>query len=143
MPVGAITSEALVGSLLGPHARTRLTLPVGVAAMLPALGYAAHPSFGWALALQVLTGCGIAYHLGLDQWFFAAVPDELRGRAMTVMTAGLMTSQGLGMAVSGAVAEVVPVHVVAATAGGCGALCSLLVALEVRRTASGPVRTEV
>ncbi|MEU8870869.1 MFS transporter [Streptomyces javensis] len=143
MPVGAITSEALVGSLLGPHARARLTLPVGVAAMLPALGYAAHPSFGWALALQVLTGCGIAYHLGLDQWFFAAVPDELRGRAMTVMTAGLMTSQGLGMAVSGAVAEVVPVHVVAATAGGCGALCSLLVALEVRRTASGPVRTEV
>ncbi|MER8154430.1 MFS transporter [Streptomyces sp. NPDC094472] len=143
MPVGAIASEALVGSLLGPHARARLTLPVGVLAMLPALGYAVRPSFGWALALQMLTGCGIAYSLGLDQWFLAAVPDELRGRAMTVLTAGLMTAQGLGMAVSGAVAEFVPVHVVAATAGGCGALCSLLVALEVRRTVPGPARPEV
>ncbi|AEM81450.1 MFS transporter [Streptomyces violaceusniger] len=143
MPVGAIASEVLVGSLLGPRARARLTLPVGVLAMLPALGYAVRPSFGWALALQMLTGCGIAYSLGLDQWFLAAVPDELRGRAMTVLTAGLMTAQGLGMAVSGAVAEFVPVHVVAATAGGCGALCSLLVALEVRRTVSGPARPEV
>jgi len=53
---------------------------------------------------------------------------------MTVLTAGLMTAQGLGMAVSGAVAEFVPVHAVAALAGGCGALCSLVVALEVRRT---------
>ncbi|WP_062013362.1 MFS transporter [Streptomyces hygroscopicus] len=143
MPVGAVASEALVGSLLGPRARARLTLPVGVAAMLPALGYACRPSFGWALALQVLTGCGIAYSLGLDQWFFAAVPDELRGRAMTVLTAGLMTAQGLGMAVAGAVAEFAPVHAVAAAAGGCGALCSLLVALEVRRTVARPVRPEV
>lgn len=143
MPVGAIAAEALVGSLLGPRARARLTLPVGVAAMLPALGYACRPSLGWALALQLLTGCGIAYSLGLDQWFLAAVPDELRGRAMTVLTAGLMTFQGLGMAVSGAIAEFAPVHVVAAAAGGCGALCSLLVALEVRRTVARPVGAEV
>ncbi|WP_432586653.1 MFS transporter [Streptomyces sp. HD1123-B1] len=137
MPVGAIVSEVLVGSLLGPRARARLTLPVGVAASLPALGYAAHPSFGWALALQVLTGFGIAYSLGLDQWFFAAVPEELRGRAMTVLTAGLMTSQGLGMAVAGAVAEFAPVSTVAAVSGAVGALCSGLVALEVRRGARG------
>ncbi|QLH24194.1 MFS transporter [Streptomyces sp. Rer75] len=135
MPVGAVVSEVLAGSLLGPRGRARLTLPVGVLAALPAVGYAADPSFGWALALQVVTGFGIAYTLGLDQWFLVAVPEELRGRAMTVLTAGLMTAQGLGMAVSGAVAEFVPVHAVAALAGGCGALCSLLVALEVRRTA--------
>ncbi|EFL23155.1 putative integral membrane protein [Streptomyces himastatinicus ATCC 53653] len=134
MPVGAVVSEVLAGSLLGPRGRARLTLPVGVLAALPAVGYAADPSFGWALALQVVTGFGIAYTLGLDQWFLAAVPEELRGRAMTVLTAGLMTAQGLGMAVSGAVAEFLPVHAVAALAGGCGALCSLVVALEVRRT---------
>ncbi|MEU0842367.1 MFS transporter [Streptomyces sp. NPDC005962] len=134
LPVGAVVSEVLAGSLLGPRGRARLTLPVGVLAALPALGYACDPSFGWALALQVVTGCGVAYSLGLDQWFLAAVEEELRGRAMTVLTAGLMTAQGLGMAVAGAVAEFVPVHVVAASAGGCGALCSLLVALEVRRT---------
>ncbi|MFI0814328.1 MFS transporter [Streptomyces sp. NPDC021098] len=136
-PVGAVVGEVLTGSLLGPRGRARLTLPVGVIAALPAVGYAGDPSFGWALALQVVTGFGIAYTLGLDQWYLAAVPEELRGRAMTVLTAGLMTAQGLGMAVSGAVAEFAPVHVVAALAGGVGALCSLLVALEVRRTARG------
>ncbi|MEU1801456.1 MFS transporter [Streptomyces sp. NPDC019937] len=137
MPVGAVVSEVLAGTLLGPRGRARLTLPVGVLAALPAVGYAWNPSFGWALALQVTTGCGIAYSLGLDQWFLAAVPEELRGRAMTVLTAGLMTAQGLGMAVSGAVAEAVPVHAVAALAGGVGALCSLPAALEVRRTVRG------
>jgi len=78
MPVGAVVSEVLAGSLLGPRGRARLTLPVGVIAALPAVGYTADPSFGWALALQVVTGFGIAYTLGLDQWFLAAVPEELR-----------------------------------------------------------------
>jgi hypothetical protein len=91
-----------------------------VAATVPALGYAWHPSFGRALALRVATGCGIAYGLGLDQWSFAAVPGEPRGRAMTVLTAGLMTARGLGMTVSGAAAKCAAVHVVAAVAGGCG-----------------------
>ncbi|MET7900987.1 hypothetical protein ABZS86_05735 [Streptomyces sp. NPDC005355] len=34
-------------------------------------------------------------------------------------------------------AEFAPVHVVAAVGGGCGAVCSLLVALEVRRAVAG------
>ncbi|MEU6785088.1 MFS transporter [Nonomuraea angiospora] len=123
MPIGAILSETLAGSLLGPRGRARLTMPVAVLAMLPAIGYAFEPSLGWALACQVLTGCGIAYTLGLDQWFVAAVPEELRGRAMTVMTAGLMTAQGLGMALAGAIAEFVPVHQVIAGGGVLGVVC--------------------
>lgn len=123
MPIGAITSEALVGSLLGPRGRARLTMPVAVLAMLPAVGYAFQPSLGWALACQVLTGCGISYSLGLDQWFIAAVPEELRGRAMTLMTAGLMTTQGLGMTLAGTAAEFLPVHQVIACGGGLGVVC--------------------
>ena len=51
-----------------------------------------------------------AYTLGLDRWFMAAVPEELRGRAMTLLTAGLMTVQGVGMALAGVAAEFFPVH---------------------------------
>jgi predicted MFS family arabinose efflux permease len=127
MPIGAITSEALAGSMLGPAGRARLTKPVAVLAMLPGLGYAFEPSFGLALVCQILTGCGIAYSLGLDQWFVAAVPAELRGRAMTLMSAGLMTCQGLGMTFAGAAAEFAPVYRVIAGGGVLGVGCVLVV----------------
>ncbi|MBB5935801.1 MFS transporter [Streptomyces zagrosensis] len=134
LPIGAITSEVLVGSLLGPRARERIVLPVATLTMLPAVGYFLHPPLPLALAFLVLAGCGISYTLGLDQWFIAAVPAELRGRAMTVLTAGLMTVQGLGMALAGAAAEFVPVHVAVGCAGVLGWASVLLVAAEVRRT---------
>ncbi|GAA1877561.1 hypothetical protein [Streptantibioticus ferralitis] len=50
------TGATLVGSLLGPRGRTRLTMPVAVRAMLLAPGHACPPSLGWALACQTLTG---------------------------------------------------------------------------------------
>lgn len=134
MPVGAVTSEILAGSLLGPRGRERIVFPVAVLCTVPAIGFAAHPSFGWALPLLVLTGFGISYSLGLDQWFVATVPEEMRGRAMTLQTAGLMTLQGVGMGGAGAVAEFVPVHLAVAAVGVTGTLCSLFVCLEVRRT---------
>ncbi|WP_344443565.1 MFS transporter [Kitasatospora nipponensis] len=133
MPIGAITAESLAGSLLGPRGRARLTFPVAVLAMLPALGYAAHPAFGWALACQFLTGCGICYTLGLDQWFLAAVPERLRGQAMTLLTGGLMTAQGIGMTLAGTAAEFAPVHRVIATGGVLGTLAVAAVLLLVRR----------
>ena len=55
----------------------------------------------------VLAGACSAYALGLDQWFVRAVPKELRGRAMTLLSAGLMTIQGVGMALAG----LRPIHV--------------------------------
>ncbi len=134
MPIGAVTSEILAGSLLGPRGRERIVFPVAVLCTVPAIGFVTHPSFGWALPLLVLTGFGISYSLGLDQWFVAAVPEEMRGRAMTLQTAGLMTLQGVGMAGAGAVAEFVPVHLAVASVGVTGSVCSLLVCLEVRRT---------
>ncbi|MEV7964865.1 MFS transporter [Sphaerisporangium sp. NPDC088356] len=139
MPIGAITSETLVGSLLGPRRRARLTMPVAVLAMLPALGYAFEPSLGWALVCQILTGCGISYSLGLDQWFIAAVPEELRGRAMTLMTAGLMTAQGLGMTLAGTAAEFFPVHQVIAFGGVLGIACVSAVLRSVRTSARSTV----
>jgi MFS family permease len=134
MPIGAVTGEILAGSLLGPRGRERIVFPVAVLCTVPAIGFVTHPSFGWALPLLVLTGFGISYSLGLDQWFVAAVPEEMRGRAMTLQTAGLMTLQGVGMGAAGAVAEFVPVHLAVAAVGTTGTLCSLLVCLEVRRT---------
>ncbi|RSM72300.1 MFS transporter [Actinoplanes sp. ATCC 53533] len=139
MPIGAICSIALAGALLGPRGRSRLTLPVALFAMLPPLGYAWHPNLAVALICQVGSGCGIAYTLGLDQWFIAAVPERLRGRAMTLLTAGLMTAQGLGMTLAGVAAEFLPIHQVVAGGGVVGILCVSAVGYLVHRTEASPV----
>ncbi|PBC85121.1 MULTISPECIES: MFS transporter [unclassified Streptomyces] len=137
MPVGAVVAEAVAGSFLSPHARARLTFPMGLFAVLPSLGFAAQPSLGWALLLLVLTGTGISYNFGVDRWFVDAVPERLLGQAMTVMQAGRMTAMGLAMGLAGAAAEVAPLRVVMPAAGVVGAGCVLVVIREVRRTAPG------
>ncbi|MFE3824357.1 MFS transporter [Streptomyces sp. NPDC059092] len=134
MPVGHIVAELYVGTALSPRARSRLVLPVAALGVLPLLMYAAEPGLGWALVALVLAGAGAAYVIGLDQWFVAAVPEELRGRAMTLLTAGLMTIQGFGMAAAGLAAEFLPVHQVVAGAGAIGTLCCLVLVREVHRT---------
>lgn len=138
MPIGAICSIALAGALLGPGARSRLTLPVALLAMLPPIGYAWHPNLAVALICQVGSGCGIAYTMGLDRWFIAVVPERLRGRAMTLLTAGLMTAQGLGMTLAGAAAEFLPIHQVVAGGGVVGILCVSAVGYLVHRTVVSP-----
>ncbi|MFE3650284.1 MFS transporter [Streptomyces sp. NPDC059101] len=134
MPVGAVVAETLVGTFLGARARTRLTFPLGLFAVLPSLGFAARPSWGWALVLLVLTGTGIAYNFGVDRWFVAAVPEELLGQAMTVMQAGRMTIMGLAMGAAGVAAEYAPLPVVMPAAGVVGAVAVLAVIAAVRRS---------
>ncbi|MET9591527.1 MFS transporter [Streptomyces sp. NPDC006516] len=134
MAVGHIGAELCVGTALGPRARSRIVLPVAVLGLLPLVLYAFRPGLALAVGALVLAGAGAAYVIGLDQWFVEAVPEPLRGRAMTLLTAGLMTVQGLGMALAGLAAEFFPVHQVVAVSGAAGGACTLLLALEVRRT---------
>ncbi|MGX1506130.1 UNVERIFIED_CONTAM: MFS family permease [Streptomyces graminofaciens] len=134
MPVGHITAELYAGSVLSPRGRSRIVLPAAAVGLLPLLGYAVRPGLAWTLVLLALTGVGAAYVIGLDQWFVEAVPEELRGRAMTLMTAGLMTVQGVGMALAGLAAEFWPVHHVVTGAGVLGTLCALALVAEARRS---------
>lgn len=135
MPVGTIAGELLAGAVLSPATRSRLVAPLLLASFLPFLLYALRPGLALAALALVLSGAAGAYVLGLDAWFVAAVPEEKRGRAMTLMTAGMMTVQGLGMAGAGLVAEFVPVHHVVT---GAGVLATVAVAALLAETyASG------
>ncbi|MEU0646230.1 MFS transporter [Streptomyces umbrinus] len=134
MPVGTIAGELYAGAALSPAARSRIVLPLAGAGLLPLLLYPFHPGLGWILLALVLAGSAGAYTLGLDRWFVDAVPEELRGRAMTVHTAGLMTIQGVGMALAGAAAEFWAVSTVVGGVGVLGTVCCVLLAVEVRRT---------
>ncbi|MGW2118323.1 MFS transporter [Streptomyces zhihengii] len=146
MAVGHVGSELYAGSRLGPRARDRIVLPLAALGVLPLTGYLLLPGLGWALFLLVVSGTSAAYLIGLDRWFVDAVPEELRGRAMTLMTAGLMTAQGVGMALAGLAAEFWPVHHVVAGSGAVGTLCCLVLVGRARRHGVGPgapAQTEV
>ncbi|WP_233414774.1 MFS transporter [Streptomyces sp. N35] len=138
MPVGHICAEVWVGARLSAATRSRIVFPAAAAGLLPYLGYAIAPGLGLSVLLLVLAGAGGAYVLGLDQWFVATVPEELRGRAMTLMTAGLMTVQGAGMALAGLAAEFWPVHQVVTGAGVIGTVVSVLLVWEARRAGARP-----
>ncbi|WP_181769037.1 MFS transporter, partial [Streptomyces albidus (ex Kaewkla and Franco 2022)] len=125
MPVGALVAELAAGALLRPATREKLVLPLAGSLLLPFLLFALRPGLLLALVALVAAGSGFAYTLGLDRWFFDAVPEELRPRAMTVMSAGLMTVQGMGMAVGGLAAEFVPPHWAVVGAGVVGTGCVL------------------
>ncbi|MFH9724251.1 MFS transporter [Streptomyces sp. NPDC017254] len=132
LPVGTIAGELFAGSFLSAATRSRIVLPLAVTGVLPYLLYAPEPGVALAAVALFLAGATGAYTLGLDAWFVAAVPEERRGRAMTLMTAGMMTVQGIGMAGAGIAAEFAPVHLVVAGTGVLGTLCLLAAAAELR-----------
>ncbi|MFJ6575902.1 MFS transporter [Streptomyces sp. NPDC091368] len=138
LPVGTIAGELFAGSFLSAAARARIVLPLAVTGVLPYLLYAPRPGVALAAVALFLAGATGAYTLGLDAWFVAAVPEQQRGRAMTLMTAGMMTVQGVGMAGAGIAAEFAPVHTVVAGTGVLGTLCLLAAAAELRATAPRP-----
>ncbi|MFE2148351.1 MFS transporter, partial [Streptomyces sp. NPDC059456] len=137
LPVGTIAGELWAGSALGPRARSRLVAPLAAAGMLPLLAYAARPGVAAVLVALLLAGLAHAYTLGLDQWYVDAVPDELRGRAMTLLSTGLMTFQGVGMALAGLAAEFAPVHLVVAGAAVLGTAVVLLLLAELKSASAG------
>ncbi|WEO95241.1 MFS transporter [Streptomyces sp. FXJ1.172] len=134
LPVGTVAGELFAGARLRPAARERVALPLLCLTLLPYLGFALRPGLVASLLLLLVSGAGSAYTLGLDQWFVRAVPQELRGRAMTVLSAGLMTVQGVGMALAGVAAQAVGVRAAVTGAGALGALCCCGLALAVRAT---------
>jgi predicted MFS family arabinose efflux permease len=135
LPVGAIAGELYAGARLRPATRERVALPLVCLMLLPYLGYACRPGLTASLLLLLVSGAGSAYTLGLDQWFVAAVPEEMRGRAMTLLTAGLMTLQGVGMALAGVAAEFTGVTATVAGAGALGTASCALLAVAARRIA--------
>ncbi|GAA0381428.1 MFS transporter [Microbispora corallina] len=134
MPAGTAVGEVLAGTLLGAAARERIALPLAAGSMLPMVAFAVHPPWPLAVALLLLTGLCAAYTLGMDQWFVQAVPPAVRGSAMSLLGAGLMTLQGLGVVAGGAVAAWVPPYAVICGAGTAGTACMFVILRSVRAT---------
>jgi predicted MFS family arabinose efflux permease len=105
VPAGMIAGDFAAGRLLRPAARERLTIPLMMLIGLPLLGFAAGPPLPATAGLLAVTGIGPAYVLGIQRRFLNAVPPPVLGQAFGLLSTGLMTFQGAGPALFGAVAQ--------------------------------------
>jgi MFS family permease len=105
LPVGLIAGDVAGIRFFSQAQQRRLLAPALTVSFLPYLAFAFDPPVPVALALLGASGaCGF-YALGLDARVRDAVPRPLFARAMTLSSAGLMTLQGIGFALAGAIAE--------------------------------------
>ncbi|MFI6793376.1 MFS transporter [Nonomuraea sp. NPDC050383] len=139
--VGMAAGEFAVGRFAAPGLRERLSLPLAVLLGLPWLGFLAGPEMGWASVLAAVATSGLAYQLGLQRRFLEAVPEEARGQAFGLLSAGLMTGQAAGAALVGVLGEAAGPGVAIAAAGATGVVAALALARVLRPAAGGgPVR---
>ncbi|MEU5862999.1 MFS transporter [Nonomuraea sp. NPDC047529] len=125
---GMAVGEFAVGRFAAPPLRERLSAPLAVLLGVPWLAFALGPGIGWAAVLAASAAAGLAYQLGLQRRFVDAVPEEGRGQAFGLQSAGLMTGQAAGAALVGVLGESIgpgPAIVVAGAAGVLGALALL------------------
>jgi MFS family permease len=135
LPVGMLAGDLVVGRFVRPATRERLVVPLVGVLGVPLLAIAADPPFAVTAALLAVTGIGFAYGLGIQRRFLDAVPEERRGQAFGLLSSGLMTLQGVGPAVFGALAEVTPIRYAVALAGAA----TVTTAVALRPRLSRPV----
>lgn len=110
--VSALMAAVPVGMVAGNYALGRSTQRLRwvpwllVVLGLPLIALQLRLPLVVAAALLVVAGVGSAYSVGLQRPFLDAVPEERAGQAFALLSAGLMTAQGLAPAAVGALAEV-------------------------------------
>ncbi len=126
LPIGMLAGDFVVGRLVYPALRERLVRPLLVVLGLPLLAFAADPPLVFAATLLGISGTGFAYGLGIQRRFLDALPETSRGQAFGLLSAGLMTFQGLGPAAFGLLAQLAPTGAAIALAGAATAITALV-----------------
>ncbi|MFI7703524.1 MFS transporter [Nonomuraea sp. NPDC049480] len=129
---GMAVGEFAVGRFAAPPLRERLSLPLAVLLGVPWIGFVLAPGIVWASVLAGMAAAGLAYQLGLQRRFVDAVPEEVRGQAFGLQSAGLMSGQAAGAALVGVLGEAIGPGPAIAVAGGGGVLVALALAGVLR-----------
>jgi MFS family permease len=127
---GTVLGE-LVGTRLAPRTRRRLLVPLLLATQLPAVVFVFTPPVAGAALLLAVSGCGHAFNQAVDPMILAAADPAYRGRLFTVQTSGMMTVQGVTIALAGVVGTFVRPNLTIALAGVLGVLTVMVLARKV------------
>jgi predicted MFS family arabinose efflux permease len=102
---GMLAGDILIGRFVPARWRVRLRVPMCVLLAAPYLIFALRPSLPLAVAAVALASIGYSASLLLQERLMSLTPEELSGHALGLHTAGMITMQGVGATVAGAVAQ--------------------------------------
>lgn len=103
--LGMLVGDTLTGRFVSPRWRARLSAPLRLLLAAPYLVFALHPALPVAVVAVVLASVGYSASLLLQQRLMALTPDELSGHALGLHSSGMLTMQGVGAAIAGALAQ--------------------------------------
>ncbi|MFI6320327.1 MFS transporter [Nonomuraea sp. NPDC050556] len=106
---GMLAGDLVIGRWTTPEQRVRLATPLYVLLGVPYLVFFLSPGPWLGAVLVAVASFGFAGHLGTQEWYVAAVPEAIRGQALGLAGSGMQSSQALAAALTGTVAEVLPV----------------------------------
>jgi predicted MFS family arabinose efflux permease len=132
-PLGAVAGALVLTRWLPPVVRSRSIGALAVVTGLPLVLGAVTP---WLLPVLVgwtLAGAFGAYVIVAQAAFVRLVPDAQRGQALGLAAAGLLTAQGLGIALSGRLADLTSPSAAVALFAAAGALLAVVPALTWTR----------
>jgi predicted MFS family arabinose efflux permease len=129
---GAAITSPLFTKKLGPLTRLKWMGPMAVLACAILVATVFRPNLIVSMALFALSNSFAMYQIAANTAFVERIPNEKRGQAFGLANAGLVVGQGLGFALAGAAAEVVPPSTVVALSGGIGALIACGLAFRWR-----------
>jgi predicted MFS family arabinose efflux permease len=129
---GAAITSPLFTKKLGPLTRLKWMGPMAVLACAILVATVFRPNLIVSMALFALSNSFAMYQIAANTAFVERIPNEKRGQAFGLANAGLVVGQGLGFALAGAAAEVVPPSTVVALSGGIGAVIACGLAFRWR-----------
>ncbi|WP_083661219.1 MFS transporter [Actinophytocola xanthii] len=104
-PLGFVVGTYILSRFVAAHQRVRIMGALAVCSSATLIAFAFDPHVALAVCLLALAGAFGAYQITVSATFTSLVPNEIRGGAFGVIRTGLRVSQGVGVAVGGAVAE--------------------------------------
>ena len=140
-PAGCAVGAVVVTRLVPAARRELLLVPLLLLTCAPLVLVALDPSLVVLAGLVGLSGAGSSCFVLVQTTVGREVPSHLRGRVFGIAAGGLMGAQGLALVGGGALASVVPVHLVLAGTGVAGLVAAGALAMSWARVAEVPVPT--
>jgi MFS family permease len=140
LPVGLICGDIAGVRWLTARQQRRIVAPAAAAGFIPYLVFGWDPPIALALALLFFSGTTSLWSLGLDGRVRDAAPRALFARTMTLSTSGLMSLQGIGFALAGAIAQATGPANAIAIAGVCGLTATAILMWRELRPSGGGAR---
>ncbi|KOV56008.1 membrane protein [Streptomyces sp. AS58] len=103
--LGMLVGDLTVGRLVPPGRRAALGVPLLVLLAAPYVLFLLRPAPLLAAALVGVASVGFGASLVQQERLMALTPDALSGQALGLHSAGMLTMQGVGAALAGAVAQ--------------------------------------